>query len=112
MKKKFADKIKDLKKGDTVVVYNDIDTRTRPFEIPIKSVGKKWITTVSNSHMAKFDPMGYGSYGWNLFPGNMEEYNQWVETREIAKNIYNELRSKIYSLSREELAIIEKMISE
>ena len=109
MEKKIEDKIKDLKKGDTVVLYNCIDSRTRPFEIPIKSIGKKWITVINSD---KFDPMGYGSYGWNLFPGNMEEYNQWVETREIAKNIYNELRGKIYSLSREELAIIEKMISE
>ena len=56
--------------------------------------------------------MGYGSYGWNLFPGNMEEYNQWVETKNIARKIYNDLSSKIYRLSREELAIIEKMISE
>ena len=50
--------------------------------------------------------------GWNLFPGNMEEYNQWVETKNIARKIYNDLSSKIYRLSREELAIIEKMISE
>jgi hypothetical protein len=42
----------------------------------------------------------------------MEEYNQWVETKEIAKNIYNDLSSKIYRLSKEELEIIEKMISE
>ena len=112
MEKKIVDKIKDLKKGDTVVVYNNIDKRTQPFEISIKSIGKKCITTASNSHSAKFDPMGYGRYGWSLFPGNKEEYNQWVETKEIAKNIYNDLSSKIYRLSREELAIIEKMISE
>jgi hypothetical protein len=109
MEKRIADKVKDLKKGDTVVVYNGLDTRTRPFETVIKSKGKKWIT-VDNSD--KFDSMGYGDYGWNLFPGNMEEYNQWVETKEIARNIYNDLNSKIYRLSREELAIIEKMISE
>ena len=108
MEKKIADKIKDLKRGDTVVVYNT-DTRTRPFEIPIKSIGKKWITVINSD---KFDPIGYGDYGWKLFPGNMEEYNQWVETKEIAKNIYNDLSSKIYRLSKEELAIIEKMISE
>ena len=109
MEKKIVDKIKDLKKGDTVVVYNDIDDRTRPFENPIKSIGKKWITVINSD---KFDPMGNGNYGWKLFPGNMEEYNQWVETKEIAKNIYNDLSSKIFRLSREELAIIEKMISE
>lgn len=109
MEKKIVDKIKDLKKGDTVVVYNDIDKRTQPFEIPIKSIGKKCITVINSD---KFDPMGNGNYGWKLFPGNMEEYNYWVETKEIAKNIYNELGSKIYRLSREELAIIEKMISE
>ena len=112
MEKKIEDKIKDLKKGDTVVLYNIFDNRTRPFEIPIKSIGKKCITTASNSYAAKFDPMGSGSYGWSLFPGNMEEYNQWVETKKIAKNIYNDLFNKIYRLSREELAIIEKMISE
>ena len=44
MEKKIEDKIKDLKKGDTVVLYNSFDDRTRPFEIPIKSIGKKWIT--------------------------------------------------------------------
>lgn len=109
MEKKNEDKIKDLKKGDTVVLYNSFDNRTHPFEIPIKSIGKKWIT-VTNSD--KFDPMGNGNYGWNLFPGNMEEYNYWVETNKIAKNIYNDLFRKIYRLSREELAIIEKMISE
>ena len=109
MEKRIVDKIKDLKKGDTVVVYNDIDKRNPPFETPIKSIGKKWITDI---HSNKFDTMGYGSYGWNLFPGNMEEYNQWVETKEIARNIYNDLNSKIYRLSREELAIIEKIISE
>ena len=109
MEKKIVDKIKDLKKGDTVVIYNGLDNRTQPFETPIKSIGKKWITVINSD---KFDPMGYGSYGWNLFPGNMEEYNYWVETKNIAKNIYNELSGKIYRLSREELAVIEKMISE
>jgi hypothetical protein len=109
MEKKIVDKIKDLKKGNTVVVYNDLDTRTTPFESAIKSIGKKWITDI---HSNKFDCMGYGDYGWGLFPGNMEEYNYWVETNKIAKNIYNELSKKIYQLSREELAIIEKMISE
>jgi hypothetical protein len=111
MENKIVDKFISLKKGDTVVIYNPIDTRTKPFENTIKSIGKKWITTFGcNSN--KFDPMGYGDYGWKLFPGNMEEYNQWVETKEIAKNIYNDLSSKIYRLSREELAIIKKMISE
>lgn len=109
MEKKIEDKIKDLKKGDTVVLYNCFDSRTRPFEIPIKSIGKKWITVINSD---KFDPMGNGNYGWKLFPGNIEEYNYWVETKNIAKNIHNDLFSKIYRLSREELAIIEKMISE
>lgn len=109
MEKKIVDKIKDLKKGDTVVIYNDLDTRTTPFESPIKSIGKKWITDI---HSNKFDLMGYGSFGWSLFPGNMEKYNEWVETKKIAKNIYNDLSSKIYRLSREELTTIEKMISE
>ena len=109
MEKRIVDKIKDLKKGDTVVIYNDLDKRTQPFETPIKSIGKKWITVINSD---KFDLMGYGNYGWSLFPGNMEEYNQWEETQKIAKNIYNDLYTKIYRLSREELAIIEKMISE
>ena len=112
MEKKIVDKVKDLKKGDTVVVYSDYDKRVSPFEEIVKAIGKKQITTGINCHNSKFDLMGYGSYGWNLFPGNMEEYNEWVETKEIAKKIYNYLSSKIYRLSREELAIIEKMISE
>lgn len=109
MRKNIVDEINDLKKGDTVVIYNNIDTRATPFESAIKSIGKKWITDI---HSNKFDPMGNGSYGWSLFPGNMEEYNEWVETKNIAKKIYNDLFDKIYRLSREELAIIEKMISE
>ena len=111
MKKKIVDKIIDLKKGDTVVIYNDLDTRTTPFENTVKSIGKKWITTLG-ADVSKFDLMGYGSFGWSLFPGNMEEYNEWVETKKIAKNIYNDLSSKIYRLSREELAIIEQIISD
>lgn len=111
MEKKIVDKIKDLKKGDTVVVYNEFDTRTNPFENTVKSIGKKWVTTFG-ADSSKFDFRGYGDYGWSLFPGNMEEYNYWVETKEIAKNIYSDLCNKIYRLSREELAIIEKMISE
>ena len=112
MEKKIADKIKDLKKGDTVVLYNDIDHRVRPFVETVKSNTKKGVTTNVNQYNSRFDPMGNGNYGWQLFPGNMEEYNQWVETKNIAKNIYNDLFRKIYRLSREELAIIEKMISE
>lgn len=112
MEQKIVDKIKELKKGDTVVVYSDYDKRVSPFEEIVKSIGKKQITTGINCHNSKFDIMGYGSFGCNLFPGNMEEYNYWVETKEIAKNIYNDLSSKIYRLSREELTIIEKMISE
>lgn len=111
MEKKNVDKFISLKKGDTVVIYNPIDTRTKPFEKTVKSIGKKWITTFGVDSN-KFDPMGHGEYGWKLYPGNMEEYNQWVETKEIAKNIYDDLKTKIYRLSREELAIIEKMISE
>ena len=112
MRKKIVDEMNDLKKGDTVVVYHSIDTRINPFESTVKSIGKKYITINSSSDNSKFDLMGYGSYGWNLFPGNMEEYNEWVETKNIAKQIHNDLTTKIYRLSREELAIIEKMISE
>lgn len=112
MEKKIEDKIKDLKKGDTVVIYNEYDHRVNPFVETIKSITKTGITTTANQYNSRFDLMGYGNYGWNLFPGNMEEYNQWVENKNIAKNIYNELSKKIYRLSREELAIIEKMISE
>jgi hypothetical protein len=109
MEKKIEDKIKYLKKGDTVVVYNRTDSRTHPYEIPIKSIGKKWITVIDSN---KFDLMGIGDYGLHLFPGNMEEYNYSVETENIAKNIYNELGRKIYRFSREELEIIKKMINE
>lgn len=114
LKKKKEKKIefKDLKKGDTVVVHNVIDNRTQPFESTVKTIGKKRITTTPNIYCTKFDPIGSGSYGWSLFPGNMEKYNEWVETKQIAKKIYNDLFNKIYRLSKEELAIIEKMISE
>ena len=112
MEKKIVDKIKDLKKGDTVVLYNDINHRIGPLVETVKSNTKKGVTTTNNQYNSRFDPMGSGSYGWSLFPGNMEEYNQWVEPNKIAKDIYNDLSSKIYRLSKEELAIIEKMISE
>lgn len=112
MEKKIVDKIKDLKKGDTVVLYNNIDHRASPIVETVKSNTKKGVTTTINRYNSRFDLMGNGNYGWSLFPGNMEEYNQWVETKKIAKDIYNDLYSKIYRLSREELAIIEKMISE
>ena len=112
MEKKIEDKIKDLKKGDTVVLYNGIDHRVRPFVETVKSITKKGVTTNVNPYNSRFDLMGYGNYGWCLFPGNMEEYNQWEETKELANDIYKDLYKKIYRLSREELAVIEKMISE
>lgn len=80
MEKKIVDKFKDLKKGDTVVVYNSLDTRITPFETSITIIGEEWIAVINSD---KFDCMGYGEYGWSLFPGNMEEYNQWVETKAI-----------------------------
>ena len=112
MEKKIVDKIKDLKRGDTVVVYNSFNNHLSPFVETVKSITKKSVTTTTNLYISRFDLMGNGDYGWKLFPGNMEEYNRWVETKNIAKNIYNDLFDKIYRLSREELAIIEKMISE
>ena len=108
----MVDKIKDLKKGDTVVVYSEYNKRVEPFESIVKTKGSKQITTSLNAHNSKFDLMGYGSFGWNLFPGDMEEYNEWVETKNIAKNLLDKLTHKIYCLSKEELAIIENIISE
>ena len=53
MEQKIVDKIKELKKGDTVVVYSDYDKRVSPFEEFVKSIGKKQITTGINCHNSK-----------------------------------------------------------
>ena len=106
--------VKDLKKGDTVVVYSD-DTRNRTYETTVTSVGRKYITA-GTGWMTKFDIETLYAKDWaayKLFLGNMDEFNVFVEEQEECKELYRKIYARIsQNLGKEKLTKIWNIIND
>lgn len=93
--------------GDDVVTYY----ANRVFEGKVLKIGKKYITT-NHNYCNKFDFEGYGNIGgYVLFPGNINEYNDHIETQKMAMSILRILTDNIHYLSKEDLNIIQNVIN-
>ncbi len=96
--------------SDTVVVYNWLcrNDYNKPNTTIIIKKGNKYLHTKDGF---KFDTNGAGEYGRRLFPGNMDEFIYWEETKTLTKELITKLEKHIGDLTREELSQIEKIIS-
>lgn len=105
---KVRDKINTLQVGDTVVIYMDYTNRHEPRQCLIEKVGKKYLY----AGFIRFSrETGSAEYGYQIFPGTLDEFNAWKINQERARRLTSELSRKISWLSSEELDIIEEMLN-
>lgn len=105
----ISDKIKNLKVGDAVVEYQRLDNRRTPIESKVQKIGKKYLH-VGSIINTKYDFNGYADYGWDLFPGSLEEFNKWQESQKIARNILSKLEREIFDFLPEDLDVINTIL--
>lgn len=105
---------KKIKKGDPCVIverYNSSKGRT-PRETKVLSAGRKWIYVECFGKTNKFDVetlhSDYG--GYNLFIGNLEEYNEAIRINEIKNKLKEEINSSIEKLSIGNLQKVKDLI--
>lgn len=99
-------KIKDLKVGDTIVVYEKYSNRFTPVEGKVTKAGRQYLHVECgykwNTYKFPKDT-GYGDYGRYLFPGTLEEYKEMVEVEQYAKEVIKYIESNKESFTREDL---------
>lgn len=105
---RVRDKIATLQVGDTVVVYMEYSTRDKAREYQVTKVGRQYLYAGS---MRFSRETGGAEFGYQVFPGTLEEYNAWVEHKQRAQKMASELNRKIYMFTPEELDIIEQMLN-
>lgn len=104
--KRLSEKIKELKIGDIVTIYNKYSKHKSPEEYIVDSIGKIYIHVKHPKYPSrqklKFDKEnGYGEYGMYLFPSDLKGFNEYNSFDRIKlSDIFN---SKLYDLSLEEL---------
>lgn len=104
----LKERFKALKLNDTVVEYQPHREKSEVKETIITKIGKKYIYT-NSGYYNKYDIVtGSGEYGQHLFPGNIDEYNSFIKSREKARSLWNKINKSIFELTEEELDKLEK----
>lgn len=106
--KRISEKFKDLKVGDLVTIYKQYDRRFEPIEETVEKTGSKYIYAGGSKYNRE---KGYGDYGYELFPGSLQEYKSYLLTQEVAYKLLERLKSTIYDLTREELESINNILN-
>lgn len=107
----MKNKFKSLKVGDIVVMYEPYSRRFDPREEVITKIGNKYIF-IDTMYSRKFNKeTGYGEYGYNIFPGNLEEYNDYIETKKMCHEVVKLLEHESKLLTKEKLEQIIKIIN-
>ena len=103
---RIRDKIKTLNVGDTVVVYREYTSDAAPREGVVEKVGRQYLY----ARNLKFSrEHGGAEFSYQIFPGTMEEFNEWQNTQKRARELASIVSRKIYHLSSEELDVIEQL---
>lgn len=105
-------KFNDLKVGDTVVVYEPYSKRFTPNEEKITKIGRQYIF-IDDRFTRKYNKeTGYGEYGFSIYPGTLEEYNEYVEVRELAREVSKLIEQNTCNLNRIKLEQIVNIIND
>ena len=102
------DAIMSLKAGDKVVVYIDGRTYHTPKEYLVEKVGREYLY-VDNRKFRR--ETGSAEFGYELFPGDLAAYNEFVEQRQYAITVHRELDYKFSKLSYEDIKIIGDLLT-
>lgn len=108
MKKSFN----DIKVGD-VVVLTSCNRNHTPNEYTVVKKGHKYIhIQIYGRSLTSFDALnGHGEYGYDLFPGTLSEYNEYVSNKEMTFDLVEKIK-KIKVLTRSQIERINNILSE
>ena len=105
-------KFNDLKVGDTVVVYEPYSKRFTPKEEKITKIGRQYIF-IDDRFTQKYNKeTGYGEYGFSIYPGTLEEYNEYLEVKELARDVSKLIEQNVCNLNRIKLEQIVSIIND
>lgn len=96
---------KKIKRGDTVVLYSS-DPRHSPEVTEVTGVGKKYITVRASVDRNRYNISDYSCVdwsSWSLFPGTVEEYEEFAKQQEEAKELRKKLLERIDKAEYDEL---------
>lgn len=105
---------KELKRGQKVVIYSS-DSRQRPEVVEITSLGKKYITVNATRDKCKYDREDLGCVDWrcwSIFPGTLEEYEEWRKNIDEVKKLRDECQQAISRASDKKVRIIHKILQQ
>ena len=86
-------KFNELTVGDIVVEHIPYDTRNTPREATVSKIGKKYFyINVDYGKDIKYPiETGYGEFGYQIFPGTLEEFKTWNEEKEMILELSREI---------------------
>ena len=99
---------KKIKRGDIVVLYSS-DTRQSPEVTEVVGIGKKYITVRASRDRNRYDVNDYRCVdwlAWSLFPGTLEEYEEYKKQQEEAAELRRKLLERIDMADYDELKAI------
>lgn len=99
---------KKIKRDDTVVLYSS-DPRQKPEVTQVTGIGKKYITVNASRDHNRYDVNDYRCVdwlAWSLFPGTVEEYEEYVKHQEEATELRRKLLNRINCAEYDELKAI------
>ena len=92
----------NIKVGD-VVVLTSCNRNHTPNEYTVVKKGHKYIhIQIYGRSLTAFDALsGHGEYGYDLFPGTLSEYNEYVNNKEMTFKLVEKLKTmKVLSSSQ------------
>jgi hypothetical protein len=105
-------KFNELKVGDTVVLYEIYSKRFTPREEKVTKIGRQYIF-IDDRFTQKYNKeTGYGEYGFSIYPGTLEEYNEYVEVQQMAYNVSKLIVTNTSNLNRNKLEQIINIIND
>lgn len=105
-------KFNELKVGDTVVLYEIYSKRFTPREEKVTKIGRQYIFIDERFTQKYNKETGYGEYGFSIYPGTLEEYNEYVEVQQMAYNVSKLIVTNASNLNRIKLEQIISIIND
>ena len=103
--------MKKIKKGDIVVIYDayaNKGTGKQPCECTVASAGSKWIVPENCQLKFSAETLRGERGGYQLFPGNMKEFEDWSSKERLRKDMIREIERRLDDVTYEEaIAIIQ-----
>lgn len=102
----------NIKVGDTVVLTSCNRNHT-PNEYVVKKKGNKYIhINIYGNTLTRFSSdHGHGEYGYDLFPGTLSEYNEYINNKEMTFDIVEKIK-RMDVLTTSQIERINNILSE